>query len=722
MKNFWKYSKYLKPHVFALSTSVFAGAGSVFLKAILPMLSVLIIDYAYRGKDLGLFTAVIAAGFIIFLLDSMLCAFTEYATGTFNQRTNVFVASQMLDRIFHLPAAIQTRWKTGDLTVRVLQNTILGMRAVINAYHVVPLSLLKGAVFLSVIAAIDPRVAVCAILSVPLYVFQTRFYSESIGEMQAQREKIDSEVNDLVEERFLSLKTIKVFGREDTEVAQFTGLWRSRGIFDRRQRVLSQFSTLTNSVTLQIWHMAVLWFLGFEVIHGRISIGQVIALTAYLPMLEDPIRRLSSFYSEFKIGLVSLSRVDEILNASQESTAAAGIEARGAIDFAHAEVRFEDVHLSYGPQNSILHGVNLTIPPRTSLAIAGESGAGKSSLFNLLLRLYEQERGTVRVGGVDVRSIPIDELRKKIGIVFQDICILTGTVRENLLYGNPSASQDEMVEAARMAMIHDYILGLPHGYDTVIENKGGQLSRGLCQRISIARTLLRKPEILLLDEATSGLDAESDYMIQEAIARCKERMTILMVAHQLSAIKSFDRIAVLAGGVIAEEGSFPELMKRKGLFFNLYSLQFGGFAEFKRRFDIEFERSARYGQELSLLMVELNGSNEINARHGAHVMSLLMEKLDLFIKRKLRIMDFSAVFGFNRVVIGLPATPPAGVRILADRLSDLAKQEKFEIGGTVFSPELNYGIASLKETQARYSEEIFQKAGREIANLDRKAA
>lgn len=724
MKHFWKYSGYLKPHVLALSTSVFSGMVSVFLKAILPMLSVLVIDYAYRGKDLGLFTAVSVAGLCLFFLDSALCAFTEYAIGTFNQRTNVFTASQTLERIFRLPAAVQARWKAGDLTVRVLQDSILGMRAVINAYHVVPLSVLKGVAFLSVIAAINPRIAVFALLSIPIYVFETRFYSESMGEMQANRERIDSEVNDLVEERLVSLKTIKVFGRENAEVAQFTGLWRARGIFDRRQRVLSQFSALTNSTTLLIWHTAVLWFLGFEVIQGRISIGQVIALAAYLPMLEEPIRRLSAFHSEFKVGLVSLARIDELLETPQESFLEAG---GGAVDFAHAEIRFEDVHLSYGPEVEILRGVNLRVPPRSSLAIVGESGVGKSSVFNLLLRLYEQGRGMVLVDGVDVRGIALGELRKKIGVVFQDICIVSGTVRENLLYGNPRATDAEMIEAARMALIHDYIVGLPHGYDTVIENKGSDLSGGLRQRVSIARTLLLKPEILLLDEASTGLDAEADYLIQETLRRCKERMTILMVAHRLSAIKAFDRIAVLAGGVIAEEGSFSELMKRKGLFFDLYSLQFGGFAEFKRRFEIEFERNARYGQELSLLVLEVGGADELAARHGTQMLSLLMEKFDLFVKKKLRIMDFSAVFGLNRVVIGLPETPPAGARMLAERLKSFADQQRIEIAGTPFKVTFLHGVASLKETRGRYPEEIFEKAVRDLdvssaRSAERKAA
>ncbi len=727
MKHFWKYSAYLKPHVLALSTSVFSGIVSVFLKAILPMLSVLVIDYAYRGKDLGLFTAVSIAGLCLFFLDSAFSAFTEYAIGTFNQRTNVFTASQTLERIFRLPAAVQARWKAGDLTVRVLQDSILGMRAVINTYHVVPLSVFKGVAFLSVIAAINPRIAVFALFSIPIYVFETRFYSELIGEMQANREKIDSEVNDLVEERLVSLKTIKVFARENVEVAQFTGLWRARGIFDRRQRVLSQFSVLTNSTTLQLWHTAVLWFLGFEVIQGRISIGQVIALAAYLPMLEEPIRRLSAFHSEFKIGLVSLARIDELLETPQETSSEAGGGARSAVDYAHAEIRFEDVHLSYGPGAEILRGVSFRVPPRSSLAIVGESGVGKSSVFNLLLRLIEQDRGAVLVGGVDVRGIALSELRKKIGVVFQDICIVSGTVRENLLYGNPGASAEEMIEAARMAVIHDHIAGLPHGYDTVIEKKGGDLSGGLRQRVSIARTLLLKPEILLLDEANTGLDAEADYLIQETLRRCKERMTILMVAHRLSAIKSFDRIAVLAGGVIAEEGSFPGLMLRKGLFFDLYSLQFGGFAEFKRRFEIEFERNARYGQELSLLVLEVGGADELVAGHGAQMQSLLMEKFDLFVKKKLRIMDFSAVFGLNRVVIGLPETPPAGARILVERLKSFANQERIEIAGTPFKVTFSHGVASLKETRGRYPEEIFEKAVRDleawsVRGTDRKAA
>jgi ATP-binding cassette subfamily B protein len=303
---------------------------------------------------------------------------------------------------------------------------------------------------------------------------------------------------------------------------------------------------------------------------GAMTVGRFVLVNTYLMQLYQPLNFLGFVYREIKQGLVDMEEMFQLLRQNTEIADAPGAEALTAPAGA---VTFEDVRFGYRPDREILHGVSFTVPAGRSLAIVGPTGAGKSTISRLLFRFYDVSGGHVRIDGRDVRDLTQDSLRAAIGVVPQDTVLFNDTIRYNIAYGRPGATQTEIEDAARLAQVHDFVMRLPDRYDTMVGERGLKLSGGEKQRVAIARTILKNPAILILDEATSALDSRTEQDIQQALRVVSRHRTTLTIAHRLSTVVEADEILVLHDGFVAERGSHAELLQRGGLYARMWSMQ-----------------------------------------------------------------------------------------------------------------------------------------------------
>jgi len=296
----------------------------------------------------------------------------------------------------------------------------------------------------------------------------------------------------------------------------------------------------------------------------------LVAFMAYVTRFFMPIREISMLYNNVQSALAATERITEIVDAKPEVK-----EADDAVPMPKIKghIKFNDVSFGYEPSNYVLKDINLEIRENERVALVGPTGAGKTSLANLVARFYDAQEGTITVDGYDIRNVSLKSLRSQMGVVLQDSFLFTGSIRENIAYGRPDASEEEIVDAAKAVGAHDFIMNFAQGYDTDVGERGIRLSMGQRQLISFARALLADPRILILDEATSSVDAYTELLIQNAMRRLLEKRTTLIIAHRLSTVRSAGRIVVVDGGRIVDTGTHEELMKRKGLYRKLYEMQ-----------------------------------------------------------------------------------------------------------------------------------------------------
>lgn len=385
----------------------------------------------------------------------------------------------------------------------------------------------------------------------------------------AQRVQI-GELNASIEDSLLGQKVVKAFTNEDTECAKFEkGNLKFQEIKRHTYKIMGAFQTSTRAFD-GIMYLVVLLAGGIFLVKGLILPGDLVAYTLYVATLIATIRRIIEFFEQFQRGITGIERFLQIMDADIEifdsEHATEMKKPEGAISFENVSFEYPDDH------NRVFTNLNLQVNPGEKLAIVGPSGGGKTTLCNLIPRFYDVTGGTIRVDGTDIRDYTLKSLRQNIGIVQQDVYLFSGTVKENILYGRQSASMEEVIEAAKKAGAHDFIMELKDGYDTYVGERGVKLSGGQKQRISIARVFLKNPPIMILDEATSALDNESEFEVAKSLSRLAEGRTTITIAHRLSSIKNSDRILVLTDDGIMEEGNHDELMEKKGMYYEFYTM------------------------------------------------------------------------------------------------------------------------------------------------------
>ena len=383
-----------------------------------------------------------------------------------------------------------------------------------------------------------------------------------------------ADINAQVEDSISGIRVVKSFTNEWYEEKKFEkGNMNFKKSREDTYKVMGEFYSGINFFSNLI-NVAVIIFGGIFIYYGRITPGMLVGFLLYVTMFLEPIKKFTTLIENYQKGMSGFARFIETLEIEPDIK---DDPKSVNIDQVNGEVIFDDVTFSYNNKENVLENINLSIKPGEVIAFVGPSGGGKTTLCSLIPRFYEVDKGSVKVDGMDIKMITQRSLRKNIGIVQQDIFLFSGTIKENIAYGNIGASDEEVIEAAKKANAHEFIVALENGYDTYIGERGSKLSGGQKQRISIARVFLKNPPILILDEATSALDSETEEMIQRSLFDLSKDRTTLVIAHRLVTIRNADRIVVLTDEGIAEIGTHEKLLDNNGIYTRLYRAQFGGF-------------------------------------------------------------------------------------------------------------------------------------------------
>lgn len=475
-------------------------------------------------------------------------------------------------KIQSLPLSFFDRSEAGDLMSRLLNDV-----NTVNQAFGQTLAPMLGNLFslIGIVVAmlsLNLQLGLLSNLVVPLMIFTTGFFARwARAKFRVTRQTI-GELSAKLEENIGTVREAQAFNRVQLNIKEFSQL----NAANRNANVQAVAVTAAFLPSIDFLNTlataGVLAYGGYLAVTGAATVGTVTAFLLYVQQFFRPIQFLSQFYTQAQSAFAGLERIFLLLDEpSQLNDAADAVE----MPSIQGEVSFEDVTFGYNPDQLVLKGVNLQTKPGQMIALVGPTGAGKSTIINLILRFYDVSGGAVKVDGIDVRSVTQASLRRQIGIVLQDNILFSGTVAENIAFGRPQSTQSEIEAAARVANVHEFITTLPQGYATQLGERGTSLSQGQRQLISIARAVLVNPRILILDEATSSIDTRTEALVQEAIARLLKNRTSFVIAHRLSTVTQADQVLVIQQGQIVERGTHAELIAQQGVYANLYALQLG---------------------------------------------------------------------------------------------------------------------------------------------------
>lgn len=546
--------------------------GAAALNLLAPWAIARVVDEAIPAADLPLLWILcgcMVAGPVVASLLQMVQKYTAESVG---QRVMVDLRVRVYKRLHEMPFDFFAKQKPGEAVSHVL-NDVQGVGGVVSGTLV---ELAQNAVVLATTLAflvwLNWRLAAVCLVFLPFYVGTTRRVGRARKKLKRAMQARTSEITGTLTET-LSVSgalLVKVFGRERAEVGRLKGqlddlkrLTLEHTLVGRWfQTILGLFESIAPALVFAVG--------GALVVKGHIPLGTVIAFVAVLKRVYGPASRLASTHVDLKVSYACFDRIFEVMD---RAPAIRNAEHRVVPAAVSGNVEFQNVSLAYDDAGDVLSRVNLTVRAGATIGIVGPSGAGKTSLTSLVMRLYDPTDGAVLLDGVDLRRIDIDALRANIAVVTQDTFLLNATVLDNLRYARPAASRHDVEEAARQAQVHEVIASLPSGYDTLVGDRGYRFSAGERQRLAIARAILKNPRILVLDEATSSLDPVSERKVQDALTPLRKGRTSFVVAHRLSTVRDADRIVVMQQGRVAETGSHDELMARGGLYAWMWRVQ-----------------------------------------------------------------------------------------------------------------------------------------------------
>jgi ATP-binding cassette, subfamily B, bacterial MsbA len=564
--------RYLKPYrvrlgaAFACSglVAAFSGAYAWLVKPVL--------DEIFINKNESLLLILPLALFAVAVLKSLFNYGQNYLMNYVGNQVITDIRQELFGKLIRLPVSYHDVNTSGRLVSRVVSDVTLMANAVGGVLKDI---FQQGLTFLAMMGVIfyqNWRLGGLSVIVIPLAVFTMVRMGKRLRSLAASGQERMGDMASTLQETLSGIRMVKAYGREEAEAARFQQSNRSFLSTTMKAIQVSSLGSSHMEVIGVVGVAAIIWYGGFLVINGSMTPGEFFSFLTAMFMAYAPIRKLSGSNNAIQQALAAAERVFNVLDLETEQDAEKG---RLELPPIAQSVTFDDVTFHYESQSvPALNDVNLTIRAGEMVALVGSSGSGKTTMVNLIPRFYEPTAGRILIDGVDIQSYTLRSLRSQIGMVSQDVVLFDDSIRTNIAFGRENATDEDIIQAARLAYAHEFVERLPQGYQTIIGEKGVKLSGGERQRLAIARAILRDPPLLILDEATSALDTESERVVQLALANLMKNRTTVVIAHRLSTIQQADRIVVLARGAIIEVGTHDELLRRGGQYQRLHAMQF----------------------------------------------------------------------------------------------------------------------------------------------------
>lgn len=566
--------KYILKYKALTATAVFLAVFSNIFSLLGPKLSGNAIDVIAEGEGLVNFNKVYyyAGLMILFYILSVIMSYVLSSVMIIiGRRIAKQMRTEVFDKLTRIPVGYYDTNQTGDIISRVSYDIdVINTSLSADVVQIVS-SFITVVCSFAMMLYISPILVISTLVTIPFSIIYTRYMTRKTRPLFAKRSQKYGELNGFTEEMFSGHKTIQAYANEEGVIAGFDNInTEAADAFydaDYYGTIIGPGVGFINNLSLALVAISGAFFY----LYNMVSIGQISSFVLYSRKFSGPINEIANMYNELMSALAAAERVFKLLSEKEES---ADAKDAAALSDIKGEVCVKNVTFGYDKRKPVLKDMNITAKPGNVIAIVGATGAGKTTIINLLMRFYDVDKGAILIDGKDIRNVTRESLRKAYVMVLQDTWVFTGTIKENIAYAKENASDEEIIRAAKAAKLHSYIMSQPKGYDTVITEDGHNISKGQKQLITIARAMLADASMLILDEATSNVDTRTEKAISEAMIALMKGRTCFVIAHRLSTIKGADCILVVNNGAIAEKGTHDTLIKQKGLYYNMYISQY----------------------------------------------------------------------------------------------------------------------------------------------------
>jgi ATP-binding cassette, subfamily B, multidrug efflux pump len=601
MKNLFRISIFLKPYAWQVAITLVTLLTLTGLNLIVPRIIQTVIDDGLLRSDTS---HLIHSAFLLFglgLASAVLGLGNRYGSEWIAARVGYDLRNRMYDHIQYLPFTYHDHAQSGQLISRCIEDVRSIERFAGSSIAELVRFILLGVGILAVMVSVNVKLALIALFPMIPLILLTSNFGTKVGKLFFEVDNAVGEVSNRLQENVTGVQVVRAFAREAYEIRRFDSA--NKDVFAKWVRVIDEWAKImpTSVWLTSFGTILVLWFGGQMVMSGELTIGTVVAFNAYILMMAEPAQTLTGLINAGGEAAAGAQRVFEVLDVvpviRSKKEAQVLPVLRGEVEFRNVSLKYQDEKVAS------LSGIELNIRPNQLVALIGPTGSGKTSFVNLIPRFYDVTDGEVRVDGVDVRDVELVSLRRQIGIVLQTSLLFSDTIRANIAYGRPDATEDEVLAAAKAAQAHEFISGFPNGYDTIVGERGVTLSGGQRQRVAIARAILMNPRILILDDSLSSVDTQTERLIQTALDTLMEGRTTFVIAHRLSTVRRADTILVMDGGRIVQQGVHDDLLKQGGLYREIHDLQLVQHVQFEEEIMAARERTDSKDPHTNTLMM-----------------------------------------------------------------------------------------------------------------------